>query len=268
MDTVAPPVIRVNYEEYIKSADWQVKRKAALSRAGGRCQLCRGTKRLNVHHNTYANLGDERDEDLVVLCKKCHDIYHVKRDGRTREKMKARGVIVPDVVDVLPSNPVIAPAPDPAPLAPTRGRAKPTLPAQQASAATGEKRAVLVTKEYVESLISPNGGITYRGLRLLGEPIPWQNDWRHRPVGKTVEVDVGELETELAVVRAKHAGTHQRGQHGPKQPERTFTKEEAECVRAEYAANPREGKKRLAERWGCRKGAIRRILRGMDYNAA
>jgi 5-methylcytosine-specific restriction endonuclease McrA len=60
------------YLGYIRSAAWRGRRTAALIRAGHRCQVCGAKKRLEVHHVTYQNLGNERDEDLTVLCWQCH----------------------------------------------------------------------------------------------------------------------------------------------------------------------------------------------------
>jgi predicted HNH restriction endonuclease len=31
---------------------------------------------LDVHHNTYENYGDERSQDLTVLCGECHGMFH------------------------------------------------------------------------------------------------------------------------------------------------------------------------------------------------
>lgn len=70
----------VGYEDYLRSAKWQRKRRAALARAEHRCQVCSGRDRLNVHHRTYERLGDERPADLTVLCETCHEIFH--RHGR------------------------------------------------------------------------------------------------------------------------------------------------------------------------------------------
>lgn len=62
----------VYYLDYMRSALWRTRRKRALERAGYRCQVCGATRRLEVHHVTYANLGRERDADLTVLCWWCH----------------------------------------------------------------------------------------------------------------------------------------------------------------------------------------------------
>ncbi|MEH2275419.1 MAG: replicative DNA helicase [Nostoc sp.] len=68
----------LNYYEYIDSQNWQEVRKLALQRSGRKCQICGAGNDLDVHHNSYDNLGNERDhlEDLVVLCSDHHQLYH------------------------------------------------------------------------------------------------------------------------------------------------------------------------------------------------
>lgn len=68
----------INYYEYINSQEWQETRKLALQRAGHKCQICGTKHQLDVHHNSYSNLGNEKDnlEDLVVLCSSHHQLYH------------------------------------------------------------------------------------------------------------------------------------------------------------------------------------------------
>lgn len=66
---------RTEYATYLQSAAWRAKAKAAIQRAGNRCQLCSrpGSQvHLDAHHRTYARIGSERDEDIEVLCKACH----------------------------------------------------------------------------------------------------------------------------------------------------------------------------------------------------
>lgn len=63
------------YLKYIRSGAWQIRRQRALQRAGHRCQVCGNTRRLQVHHNSYKNLGQEKDIDLSVLCWECHALY-------------------------------------------------------------------------------------------------------------------------------------------------------------------------------------------------
>jgi 5-methylcytosine-specific restriction endonuclease McrA len=68
---------KMSFAEYRNQPEWQQRRRQALARAGYRCQM--GASHdgpLDVHHNTYQNYGDERLEDLVVLCRSCHQTFH------------------------------------------------------------------------------------------------------------------------------------------------------------------------------------------------
>lgn len=64
------------YRYYLTTGTWRERRRAALDAAGYRCQKCREPRRLNVHHLTYERLGQERPEDLQVLCRGCHETTH------------------------------------------------------------------------------------------------------------------------------------------------------------------------------------------------
>ena len=70
---------RLPYPERRQTREWKVLRARMLARAAHRCQLC-GTQggQLNVHHNRYDNYGEERLEDLVVLCRPCHERFHFR----------------------------------------------------------------------------------------------------------------------------------------------------------------------------------------------
>lgn len=70
---------RINYAIYIQSEDWQRKAEAAKKRARYRCQVCNKDRsevlQLEAHHRTYEYLGEERAEDITVLCNECHDLF-------------------------------------------------------------------------------------------------------------------------------------------------------------------------------------------------
>jgi 5-methylcytosine-specific restriction endonuclease McrA len=68
---------RMPHTEYLQTREWKARRYQALCRAGNRCQFC-GTRnaRLEVHQTCYENYGDERPQDLVVLCERCHRRQH------------------------------------------------------------------------------------------------------------------------------------------------------------------------------------------------
>lgn len=68
----------INYYSYIKSTEWRKKADEAKSRAGHRCQVCNRPQSivtLNAHHRTYERLGNERPEDITVLCHECHELF-------------------------------------------------------------------------------------------------------------------------------------------------------------------------------------------------
>lgn len=63
--------------KYMEQEEWQVRRVQALTRAGYKCQACsRRNTTLDVHHNSYENYGNERPQDLIVLCRPCHQRLH------------------------------------------------------------------------------------------------------------------------------------------------------------------------------------------------
>lgn len=67
----------MQYKEYLQTAHWKQRRQRAIDRAGGHCVVCRNGRKVDVHHNTYEHLWDEHDDDLAVLCEKCHKTFHL-----------------------------------------------------------------------------------------------------------------------------------------------------------------------------------------------
>ena len=64
------------YKAYLNSPKWQATRKRLYREYEYKCAICGSPKNLNVHHITYENLGEEKDEDLTVLCQECHNKLH------------------------------------------------------------------------------------------------------------------------------------------------------------------------------------------------
>ena len=69
---------RAFYRTYLQSEAWQHKRRWVLFRDGRQCQHCGSRTQLEVHHRHYRNLGCEKLEDLITLCKTCHQQQHGK----------------------------------------------------------------------------------------------------------------------------------------------------------------------------------------------
>ena len=100
---------QLDYKQYLASREWRVKRKKFIEGATyGVCQRCADRPIENVHHLTYANIGDEDWPDLMGLCRPCHEYLAAVRDDdpaleviqRWIEKYGLRlGKIWPGMVD-------------------------------------------------------------------------------------------------------------------------------------------------------------------------
>ena len=60
------------YERYIHSAAWRQLANERLEMDGHICRVCGGSA-TDVHHLTYERFGGESMDDLVSLCRKCHN---------------------------------------------------------------------------------------------------------------------------------------------------------------------------------------------------
>jgi len=61
---------------YYKTEHWRERRKEALEDSDNMCDECGSKNNLQVHHKNYFSLFREEDDDLVVLCKSCHEDLH------------------------------------------------------------------------------------------------------------------------------------------------------------------------------------------------
>lgn len=71
-----PSKYRLAYEAYITSKRWERRREAYYARHPRVCRACRSTQWIELHHHSYARMGHEHDDDLVPLCKDCHEAVH------------------------------------------------------------------------------------------------------------------------------------------------------------------------------------------------
>lgn len=74
---------KTEYREYISSPQWKERRKEFLAVFGTHCANCNLPRLLaivaydqdlHVHHVSYARIGQETEDDLKALCKRCHEI--------------------------------------------------------------------------------------------------------------------------------------------------------------------------------------------------
>jgi len=64
-------------EVYLKSEIWKEKRDLIVKFYSGLCFKC-GESAKDVHHKTYENIYTEKFEDLIPLCRDCHEKEHEK----------------------------------------------------------------------------------------------------------------------------------------------------------------------------------------------
>lgn len=73
-----------DYIEYLQSPAWDSLRRRKLKDANYRCENCKFSVSLQVHHLHYATLFHESLSDLQALCNGCHRYRHGKgRDLKT-----------------------------------------------------------------------------------------------------------------------------------------------------------------------------------------
>lgn len=89
---------KIAYRRYLQSPAWHALTVRVRARAGKRCEglvseppqtkddlidgrwrRCDQPLKLQVHHVTYARVGAEDLEDLILLCVRCHVLAHLAR---------------------------------------------------------------------------------------------------------------------------------------------------------------------------------------------
>jgi 5-methylcytosine-specific restriction endonuclease McrA len=69
-------VSRSEYNAYMQSSQWSRRRSRYFETHRKVCKACGVIRSIELHHKTYARLGNERDQDLVPLCHRCHLSLH------------------------------------------------------------------------------------------------------------------------------------------------------------------------------------------------
>mgnify|MGYP002799720904 FL=1 len=79
------------YLDYLKSDEWQLKRKEKAEQMNYTCEICGKVVvfGFHIHHKTYRNLFHEPLSDLQFLCEDCHRKLHEHRE-EIRKKIKQK----------------------------------------------------------------------------------------------------------------------------------------------------------------------------------
>jgi 5-methylcytosine-specific restriction endonuclease McrA len=73
-----PSKHRIKYYQYLASEEWAQIKLDLYQLRGKKCEVCDSKQNIQVHHLTYKNVFNEEPEDLILLCKKCHEKEHGK----------------------------------------------------------------------------------------------------------------------------------------------------------------------------------------------
>lgn len=82
-------------KEYLNSEHWLEFARIVREFWGNKCVMCNKSAK-DVHHRTYERLGNERLQDVVLLCRDCHDKHHEKSDNDSDVTISA---VVDDVCE-------------------------------------------------------------------------------------------------------------------------------------------------------------------------
>ena len=68
----------LSYKDFLATPYWKAIAQYKKYKSHYKCELCNSNNQLAVHHKTYEHHGSEiwHMEDLIVLCKDCHEKFH------------------------------------------------------------------------------------------------------------------------------------------------------------------------------------------------
>lgn len=62
-----------NYKRYLASREWGFRKEAIRERSNNRCEHCRWFPMTEVHHLSYEHIGHEPFDELLAVCRYCHE---------------------------------------------------------------------------------------------------------------------------------------------------------------------------------------------------
>lgn len=79
-----PKLLLSTYNDYMLSPKWQRQRANRMAIDNNECKLCFSKTQLHVHHITYDNFGNEPMNELITVCKPCHEKIHGHEIGDSK----------------------------------------------------------------------------------------------------------------------------------------------------------------------------------------
>jgi len=80
-EAIAKHIKNMRYADFLHTPYWKAISYREMKKANFKCSYCKSYELLDTHHLTYSNHGYELNhpEDLVVLCRNCHERAHDKK---------------------------------------------------------------------------------------------------------------------------------------------------------------------------------------------
>jgi hypothetical protein len=69
-------VLKIPYKQYLRSPHWIRLKRFIFKQRGHRCEQCGQRTSVELHHLTYENVTHERECDVILLCRQCHEDFH------------------------------------------------------------------------------------------------------------------------------------------------------------------------------------------------
>lgn len=67
------------YLSYLQTEHWEWLRREVFDRFGHHCLVCGSNDKVDAHHLLYRDLTDCIPDDLMPLCRRCHDLCHAAK---------------------------------------------------------------------------------------------------------------------------------------------------------------------------------------------
>lgn len=80
---------KIRHKKELLSDEWQEKRKEVFEKYGKQCIECGSTDNIHVHHLVYKkgrHVWEYGVDELIPLCKKCHEKVHSDKNHKFHEK--------------------------------------------------------------------------------------------------------------------------------------------------------------------------------------
>jgi 5-methylcytosine-specific restriction endonuclease McrA len=77
----------VEYLRAIRSDHWTELKREMRDLFDDRCQTCRSSGPLELHHLHYDTLGMESSDDVMILCHQCHEEADLEREEEARDRL-------------------------------------------------------------------------------------------------------------------------------------------------------------------------------------